>query len=130
MLEILTDIASGRGTEEDLELLEELAYSIKDSALCGLGQTAPNPVLTTLRYFRDEYLAHIQEGRCPAGVCKALIRYQIIPEKCTGCGACLRVCPSEAISGEKKQVHFIHQEKCIKCGLCYSTCRFEAISVQ
>jgi NADH:ubiquinone oxidoreductase subunit F (NADH-binding)/(2Fe-2S) ferredoxin len=130
MLEILTDIASGRGTEEDLELLEELAYSIKDSALCGLGQTAPNPVLTTLRYFRDEYLAHIREGRCPAGVCKALIRYQIIPEKCTGCGACLRVCPSEAISGEKKQVHFIHQEKCIKCGLCYSTCRFEAISVQ
>ena len=114
---------------EDLQTLEDLANSIKDTALCGLGQTAPNPVLTTLKYFKDEYLAHIEEGTCPAKVCKALIQYRIIPEACTGCGACLKVCPTQAITGEKKEVHFIHQEKCIKCGMCYSTCRFEAIEV-
>ena len=129
MLEILIDICNGRGTVEDLEILEDLADSIKDSALCGLGQTAPNPVLTTLKYFKDEYLAHIEEGTCPAKVCKALIRYEIIPDKCTGCGACLKVCPTAAITGEKKEVHNIAQEKCIKCGMCYSTCRFEAIEV-
>ena len=129
MLEILIDICNGRGTVEDLEILEDLAGSIKDSALCGLGQTAPNPVLTTLKYFKDEYLAHIEEGTCPAKVCKALIRYEIIPDKCTGCGACLKVCPTAAITGEKKEVHNIAQEKCIKCGMCYSTCRFEAIEV-
>jgi len=129
MLEILIDICKGRGTVEDLEILEDLAGSIKDSALCGLGQTAPNPVLTTLKYFKDEYLAHIEEGTCPAKVCKALIRYEIIPDKCTGCGACLKVCPTAAITGEKKEVHNIAQEKCIKCGMCYSTCRFEAIEV-
>jgi len=129
MLEILIDICSGRGTVKSLEILEDLACSIKDSALCGLGQTAPNPVLTTLKYFKDEYLAHIEEGTCPARVCKALIRYQIIPDKCTGCGACLKVCPTAAITGEKKEVHNIAQEKCIKCGMCYSTCRFEAIEV-
>jgi NADH:ubiquinone oxidoreductase subunit F (NADH-binding)/Pyruvate/2-oxoacid:ferredoxin oxidoreductase delta subunit len=129
MLEILIDICEGRGTVEDLQTLEDLAYSIKDSALCALGQTAPNPVLTTLKYFRDEYLAHIEEGTCPAKVCKALIQYRIIPEACTGCGACLKVCPTQAITGEKKEVHFIHQEKCIKCGMCYSTCRFDAIEV-
>ena len=129
MLEILIDICKGRGTVEDLEILEDLADSIKDSALCGLGQTAPNPVLTTLKYFKDEYLAHIEEGTCPAKVCKALIRYEIIPDKCTGCGACLKVCPTAAITGEKKEVHNIAQEKCIKCGMCYSTCRFEAIEV-
>ena len=130
MLEILIDICNGRGTVEDLEILEDLADSIKDSALCGLGQTAPNPVLTTLKYFKDEYLAHIEEGTCPAKVCKALIRYEIIPDKCTGCGACLKVCPTAAITGEKKEVHNIAQEKCIKCGMCYSTCRFEAIEVK
>jgi len=129
MLEILNDVCDGRGTVEDLEILEDLAYSIKDSALCGLGQTAPNPVLTTLKYFKDEYLAHIEEGTCPAKVCKALIRYEIIPDKCTGCGACLKVCPTAAITGEKKEVHNIAQEKCTKCGMCYSTCRFEAIEV-
>jgi NADH:ubiquinone oxidoreductase subunit F (NADH-binding)/(2Fe-2S) ferredoxin/Pyruvate/2-oxoacid:ferredoxin oxidoreductase delta subunit len=129
MLEILTDICEGRGRVENLQTLEDLAYSIKDTALCGLGQTAPNPVLTTLKYFREEYLAHIEERACPAKVCKALIRYRIIPEACTGCGACLKVCPTQAITGEKKEVHFIHQEKCIKCGMCYSTCRFEAIEV-
>jgi NADH:ubiquinone oxidoreductase subunit F (NADH-binding)/(2Fe-2S) ferredoxin len=129
MLETLTDICGGKGKAEDLDLLQELAASIKDTALCGLGQTAPNPVLTTLAYFRDEYEAHITEGRCPAGVCKALIRYEIIPDACTGCHACFKVCPTNAISGENKEVHFIHQEKCIKCGMCYSTCRFDAISV-
>jgi NADH:ubiquinone oxidoreductase subunit F (NADH-binding)/Pyruvate/2-oxoacid:ferredoxin oxidoreductase delta subunit len=129
MLEILNDICEGRGTAEDLQTLEELASSINDTALCGLGQTAPNPVLTTLKYFKGEYLAHIDEGACPAKVCKALIQYRIIPEACTGCGACPKVCPTEAISGEKKEVHFIHQEKCIKCGMCYSTCRFDAIEV-
>jgi NADH:ubiquinone oxidoreductase subunit F (NADH-binding)/(2Fe-2S) ferredoxin/NAD-dependent dihydropyrimidine dehydrogenase PreA subunit len=130
MLETLVDICSGRGRPEDLELLEELAYSIKDSALCGLGQTAPNPVLTTLKYFGEEYRAHIEERRCPAKVCKALIRYEILPDKCTGCGACLRACPSEAITGQKKQVHLLSQQKCIKCGMCYSVCRFDAISVE
>jgi len=130
MLEILIDVCEGRGSVEDLELLGELAYTIKDSALCGLGQTAPNPVLTTLKYFRDEYLAHIEEGKCPAGVCKSLIRYEIIADKCTGCGACLKVCPSDAITGQKKEVHIIAQEKCIKCGMCYNTCRFDAISLE
>jgi ferredoxin len=129
MLEILNDICEGRGTEEDLETLEELACTIKDTALCGLGQTAPNPVLTTLKYFRDEYIAHIEEHTCPSGVCKALIQYTIIADKCTGCGACLKACPTEAITGEKKEVHIIHQDKCIKCGMCYSTCRFDAIEV-
>jgi NADH-quinone oxidoreductase subunit F len=129
MLETLIDICEGRGTVEDLQTLEDLAYSIKDTALCGLGQTAPNPVLTTLRYFKDEYLAHIEEGTCPAKVCKTLIQYRIIPEACTGCGACLKVCPTQAITGEKKEVHNIAQEKCSKCGMCYSTCRFEAIEV-
>jgi NADH-quinone oxidoreductase subunit F len=129
MLEILIDICAGRGTREDLQILEDLAHSIKDTALCGLGQTAPNPVLTTLKYFKDEYLAHIEEKTCPAKVCKALIRYRIIVEKCTGCGACLKVCPTAAITGEKKQVHVIAEEKCIKCGMCYATCRFDAIEV-
>jgi len=130
MLEILIDICEGRGTVEDLQTLEDLAYSIKDTALCALGQTAPNPVLTTLKYFKDEYLAHIEEGTCPAKVCKALIRYRIIPEACTGCGACLKVCPTHAISGEKKEVHFIHQEKCIKCGACYDVCNLDAVIIK
>jgi len=130
MLEILDDICEGRGTLEDLKILKELAESIKDTALCGLGQTAPNPVLTTLKYFKDEYLAHIEDKRCPGKVCKALIQYRILPETCTGCGACLKACPTQAISGEKKQVHVIDQAKCIKCGMCYSTCRFDAIEVK
>jgi NADH:ubiquinone oxidoreductase subunit F (NADH-binding)/(2Fe-2S) ferredoxin/Pyruvate/2-oxoacid:ferredoxin oxidoreductase delta subunit len=129
MLERLTAICDGNGKEEDIEFLEEMALSIKDSALCQLGQTAPNPVLTTLRYFKDEYLAHIHEKRCPSGVCKALIRYEIVEDNCVGCGACKRACPSDAISGEKKEVHFIHQDKCITCGMCFSTCRFDAIQV-
>jgi NADH:ubiquinone oxidoreductase subunit F (NADH-binding)/(2Fe-2S) ferredoxin len=130
MMERLTAICEGRGEVEDLEFLENAAHAIKDSALCGLGQTAPNPVLTTIKYFKDEYLAHIEEKRCPAGECKALITYEVIADNCTGCGACRRACPSEAISGEKKEPHFIHQDKCIKCGMCLTSCKFEAIKVE
>ena len=129
MLETLTAICEGRGKEEDIEILEGMASSIKDSALCALGQTAPNPVLTTLKYFKDEYEAHIKEKRCPAGVCKNLITYEIIPDNCTGCHACFKACPTGAISGEKKEVHVIDQDACIKCGMCISTCRFDAITV-
>ncbi len=129
MLETLTAICEGRGTEKDIEILENAAYAIKDSALCALGQTAPNPVLTTLKYFRHEYDAHIKEKRCPAGVCKNLIQYTVVEENCTGCHACFKACPVDAISGEAKQVHVIDQDKCIKCGMCLSTCRFDAIKV-
>ena len=129
MLDILTEITEGRGKEEDIELLEELGDVIKEASLCALGGTAPNPVLSTIRYFRDEYKAHIREKRCPASVCKALITFTIVEEKCTGCVVCARECPQGAISGEKKKVHTIDQEKCIKCGLCRDSCKFEAIIV-
>jgi NADH:ubiquinone oxidoreductase subunit F (NADH-binding)/NAD-dependent dihydropyrimidine dehydrogenase PreA subunit/(2Fe-2S) ferredoxin len=129
MYELLDDITRGKGTPAHLELLEELAQVVKDTAMCGLGQTAPNPVLSTLRYFRDEYMAHIQDKRCPAGVCRELIRFSI-NDNCTGCGACQRVCPAEAITGEKKKPHSIDPAKCIKCGACRSVCKFEAIDVQ
>ena len=127
MLEILTRIVNGEGREGDVELLEELCRTIKDGALCGLGQTAPNPVLTTIRYFRNEYDAHIKEKRCPAHACKALVRYAIDPEKCRGCTACSRKCPTGAISGKVKEPHAIDTEKCIRCGSCYDTCRFGAV---
>ena len=127
MLEILARITEGKGEPEDIERLEELASNIIKGSLCGLGQTAPNPVLTTLRYFKDEYLAHIEEKRCPAGVCTALIRYEIIEDKCIGCTACARKCPVSCISGAVKQPHFIDQEKCIHCGACYKACKFNAI---
>jgi NADH-quinone oxidoreductase subunit F len=127
MLEILTHITEGKGEQGDIERLEDLAYQIKESSLCGLGQTAPNPVLTTIKYFRDEYEAHIRDKKCPAKACKQLLTYEVIPEKCTGCMVCAKNCPVEAITGERKQVHFIHQEKCIKCGVCFSKCKFEAI---
>ncbi|MBM4403373.1 MAG: 4Fe-4S binding protein, partial [Candidatus Cloacimonetes bacterium] len=127
MLEILTDITEGRGTPEDIAKLEELAVNIIKGSLCGLGQTAPNPVLTTLRYFRDEYLAHINEKRCPAGVCTTLLRYEINAEKCIGCTACARKCPVNCISGSVKQLHVIDQEKCTKCGACLTTCKFDAV---
>jgi NADH:ubiquinone oxidoreductase subunit F (NADH-binding)/ferredoxin len=125
--ELLTDITEGRGRMEDLSLIEELSEVLRDAALCGLGKTAPNPVMSTLKYFRDEYEAHVRDGRCPAGVCKALITYGIDPDKCTGCGLCLKHCPSDAISGDKKQLHVVDTEKCIKCNICYEVCRFDAI---
>jgi NADH-quinone oxidoreductase subunit F len=128
MYEILEDISNGDGKPEQLELLEELARAVKDTTMCGLGQTAPNPVLSTLRYFRDEYLAHIEAKRCPAGVCRALISFSV-NESCTGCRACVRACPEEAISGEKKRPHTIDPAKCIRCGACRSVCRFDAVEV-
>jgi NADH:ubiquinone oxidoreductase subunit F (NADH-binding)/(2Fe-2S) ferredoxin/Pyruvate/2-oxoacid:ferredoxin oxidoreductase delta subunit len=130
MLEVLTRITEGKGQEGDVQYLLELGEQIKESSLCGLGQTAPNPVLSTIRYFRDEYEAHIQEACCPAHVCKSLIQYLIVGEECTGCGRCLRTCPVEAISGAKKEPHLIDQEKCIKCGSCYEVCKFDAVIVE
>lgn len=129
MLEIITGITEGRGTLQQLDLLEELAETVSETALCGLGKTAPNPVLTTLHYFRSEYEAHINDKRCPAGVCKELITYSIDPDKCTGCGVCLRSCVHGAISGEKKEAHVIDTQLCQKCGICRSECRFDAIQV-
>ena len=128
MYEILEKITTGQGTLEDLDTLEKLAAHIKANALCGLGQTAPNPVLSTLRNFRDEYVAHVVEKRCPAGKCRAMLQYKIDPNKCKGCTACTRVCPADAISGEVRKPHSIDQSKCIKCGSCIEKCKFGAIS--
>ena len=127
LLEILDKIIAGNGEMEDLDKLEELSNYIKSASLCGLGQTAPNPVLSTLRYFRDEYIAHIVDKKCPAGVCKSLLQYKIIEDKCKGCTACARKCPVNAISGSVKNPHTIDTAKCIKCGACISTCKFNAI---
>ena len=127
MLEILDKIIDGKGELEDLDRLEELAQYIKAGSLCGLGQTAPNPVLSTLRYFRDEYVAHVVDKKCPAGVCKHLLRFVINEEKCKGCTACARVCPAGAISGSVKNPHSIDPAKCLKCGACIEKCKFGAI---
>jgi NADH:ubiquinone oxidoreductase subunit F (NADH-binding)/(2Fe-2S) ferredoxin/Pyruvate/2-oxoacid:ferredoxin oxidoreductase delta subunit len=129
MLEIVTDISEGRGRPEQIPLLEELAETVQETSLCALGKTAPNPVISTLRYFREEYMAHIMERRCPAGVCRELIEYVIDDEKCTGCGVCLRACPYGAISGAKKKPHVIDPLVCRKCGICADGCSFEAITV-
>ncbi|MCX7828160.1 MAG: NADH-quinone oxidoreductase subunit NuoF [Thermanaerothrix sp.] len=128
MLEILEKITRGQATEKDLARLKELALIIKDTALCGLGQTAPNPVLSTMDNFYDEYLAHVVDKRCPAGKCKDLVRYVIEPEKCKGCTLCAKVCPADAITGKVREPHVIDQDKCVKCGACYSACKFGAIS--
>jgi len=130
MLDILTEICEGRGKEGDIELLEELGHAIVDGSLCGLGSTAPNPVLTTIKYFRNEYEAHIRDRKCPAHVCKALIKYSIDAEKCTGCLLCLKECPEEAIAGERKQPHSIDESKCTRCGICRDVCGYEAVLVE
>ncbi|MBC7323469.1 MAG: NADH-quinone oxidoreductase subunit NuoF, partial [Acetomicrobium sp.] len=128
MLLMLEKICKGEGTLEDLSKLEELAYMVKETSLCGLGQTAPNPVITTIRYFRDEYLAHIEEKRCPAKVCPALIKYVVDLDKCRKCGLCARNCPVKCISGDRQTPYFIDQEKCIKCGTCMQVCPFGVIA--
>lgn len=127
MLEILERITQGKGKTGDIEKLEELAESIEETALCGLGQTAPNPVLSTIRYFRDEYEAHINEGRCPSGTCQALLSYEIVEDKCKACGICAKKCPVDCISGKPKTPYVIDQSQCIKCGACMAACPFEAI---
>jgi len=129
MLEMLTRITRGHGKEGDVELLEEIGTAVKAGALCGLGQTAPNPVLSTIRYFRDEYDAHIRDRRCPARACRDLVTYEIDPEKCIACGKCRRVCPAEAIEGEKKVKHTILQAKCVRCGACFEACPVDAVKV-
>lgn len=129
MLEILERITRGEGVDGDIERLEKLALTVKRNSLCGLGQTAPNPVLTTIRYFRDEYEAHIKQKRCPALACKALIRYMIIPEDCRGCTICARACPVNAAIGDRRQPHSIDPEICIKCDACRVACRYSAVQV-
>ncbi len=130
MLEILTDICAGNGKEGDIEVLKRLGDMVQKASLCGLGTSAPNPVLTTILYFRDEYEAHIKDKKCPAGVCKPLFHYEIDEEACNGCRVCARKCPQDAITGEKKEPHKLEQEKCIKCGICYDGCKFDAIAIK
>ena len=127
MSQILSNITQGKGKPQDLDTLEDLAEVLSAGALCALGQTAANPVLSTIRYFKDEYLAHIEKKKCPAGVCRELIQFSIDPDKCEGCLRCLRECPTGAVSGEKRQAHTINQDMCISCGACYDVCKFKAV---
>jgi len=129
LLNILDKITKGKGTQQDLDNIESIALAMKKGSLCALGQTAPNPILSSLKYFPDEYKAHIEEKRCPAGKCKNLITYSIDADKCIGCTACARKCPVGAISGERKQAHTIDQAACIKCGACLVACKFDAVKV-
>ncbi len=123
-------ICNGEGTEEDLVTMEKLSEVVVSSSLCGLGKSGPNPFLSTIKYFREEYLAHIREKRCPAGVCRALITYTVVPDKCTGCMACITACAYNAITGERKKPHYIDQEKCTQCGACVAVCKPDAILVE
>ena len=129
LMEMLEAITEGRGAEGDLDKLIKMSELIKKTSLCGLGATAPNPVLTTIKYFREEYEAHIRDHKCPAKVCKPLITFRVLEDKCNGCQLCRLKCPVEAVAGAKKEVHHIIQEKCIKCGTCYDACKFDAIVV-
>ena len=128
--ELTLKICNGEGTEADLDKMERLSQSVIVGSLCGLGKSGPNPFLSTIKYFRDEYLAHIREKRCPAGVCKSLITYTVIEEKCTGCVACITACAYNAITGERKKPHYIHQDQCEKCGACVAVCKPNAIEVK
>ncbi|MEJ2685509.1 MAG: NADH-ubiquinone oxidoreductase-F iron-sulfur binding region domain-containing protein, partial [Candidatus Sulfobium sp.] len=127
LLEILDRITKGQGREGDIERLERLSRGVKVTSLCGLGQTAPNPVLSNIRYFREEFETHIRDRKCPAKVCRELLTYSIVEELCTGCGACLRACPAGAVSGEKKKPHSIDPDICIRCGACFDVCRFKSV---
>ena len=127
MAEIVVDVTEGRATMDQLSLLEELAEVVRDTSLCGLGQTAPNPVLSTVKYFAEEYREHVESRKCRAGVCRALVTYEIDAEACTGCLRCLKACPSKAISGEKKMAHTIDTSLCEKCGICLEECEFDAV---
>ena len=127
MYDILDRITKGQGTMDDIERMETIGFAMQRASLCGLGQTAPNPIMSSLRYFKDEYLAHIQENTCPAGHCKELVTYHILPDKCIGCTLCARNCPVNCIEGERKQTHVIDQDRCIKCGMCYQVCKFDAV---